>query len=172
MNSDKYRYRNEIFDDEDDEDTQKDKYLTFEIAGEEYGVEVRCVIEVIGMQKITVVPDMPPFVKGVINLRGQVIPIMDVRSRFKLDFKEYDDRTCIVVVDMSNTFVGLVVDIVSDVLDISPENLSPAPKVNRTPGSRFIKGLGKVGDEVKIILDVQKLLYDEEMEKIRDIEEE
>ncbi len=151
--------------DDEDEDTQKDRFLTFKIGDEEYAVEISCVIEVIGMQKITHVPDMPIFVKGVINLRGQVIPITDIRMRFGMESREYDDRTCIVVVNVSDTFVGIVVDTVSDVLDMPEETVSQPPKINQKPGSRYIQGLGKVGDDVKIILDVQKLLYEEKLDQ-------
>ncbi len=152
--------------DDEDEDTQKDRFLTFKIGGEEYAVEISCVIEVIGMQKITHVPDMPEFVKGVINLRGQVIPITDIRMRFGMETRDYDDRTCIVVVNVYDTYVGIVVDTVSDVLDMPEETVSQPPQINQTPGSRYIQGLGKVGEDVKIILDVQKLLYEEKFETI------
>ena len=152
--------------DEDDEDTQKDRYFTFQVGKEEYGIDINCVVEVIGMQKITEVPDMPDFVKGVINLRGQVIPVTDVRLRFHMQPREYDDRTCIVVVNIKDTAIGLVVDLVSDVLKIPEDHVDPPPKVTNKPGSRFIKGMGKVGDDVKILLNVHKLLYDDELEQI------
>ncbi len=151
---------------DDDEDTQKDKYLSFKIREEEYGVEISCVIEVIGMQKITEIPDMPDFIKGVINLRGQVIPVTDVRTRFKLEPKEYTDRTCILVVNVNETHIGLIVDTVSDVLDIPEDDVDPPPTVNAKPGSRFIKGMGKINEDVLIILDVQKILYEDELEQI------
>lgn len=152
--------------DEDDEDTQKDRYFTFQVGEEEYGIGIINVIEVIGMQKITEVPDMPDFVKGVINLRGQVIPVMDVRTRFQMKPREYDDRTCIVVVNIRDTAIGLVVDKVSDVIDIPEDNVDPPPRVSRKPSSRFIRGMGKIDDQVKILLDVQKLLYDDELEQV------
>lgn len=170
MSDERHLWGDDYYDDED-EDTQKDKYLTFRIAGDEYGVEIRCVIEVIGMQKITHVPDLPDFVRGVINLRGQVIPITDVRMRFGLEIRDYDDRTCIVVVNVNNTFVGLVVDTVSDVLDIPEENIEPPPKVSRKSGSHYIQGIGKKDEDVKIILDVQKLLYDEDMNRLSAVEQ-
>ena len=89
---------------DDDEDTQKDKYLTFHLAGEDYGIEIAFVTEIIGIQKITDVPDMPEFIKGVINLRGKVIPVMDVRIKFNLEARDYDERTCIIVVDINISF--------------------------------------------------------------------
>lgn len=160
--------RDEIDDDiyDEEEDTQKDKYLTFHLAGEDYGIEIRHVTEIIGIQRITEVPDMPEFVKGVINLRGKVIPVMDVRIRFKLPFREYDERTCIVVVDINNTTIGLVVDQVREVADIPEDQVEAPPKSGKKTSSRFIQGLGKKDDEVKIILNVDQLLYDEELEKI------
>lgn len=150
----------------DEEDTQKDKYLTFHLAGEDYGIEIAFVTEIIGIQKITEVPDMPQFIKGVINLRGKVIPVMDVRLKFNLDEKEYNERTCIVVVDISDTSIGLVVDEVSEVVDIPETQVEPPPQTGTGTSSRYLKGMGKLDDEVKILLNVDKLLYDEELEKI------
>ncbi|HKL27331.1 MAG TPA: chemotaxis protein CheW, partial [Desulfuromonadales bacterium] len=100
---------------EGDEDTQKGKYLTFHLGKEDFGIEIRHVTEIIGIQKITEVPDMPDFVRGVINLRGQVIPVMDVRTRFRMQHRDYDERTCIVVVNVAEKTVGLVVDKVNEV---------------------------------------------------------
>jgi len=147
--------------DEDDEDTQKDKYLTFTVGEEEYGIEIYFVTEIIGIQKITDVPDMPTFIKGVINLRGKVIPVMDVRSRFKMPERQYDDRTCIIVVNVSSGAVGLVVDTVKEVLSIPPTQIELPPEVAGT-AQQYIKGLGKVGDAVKILLDAEKLVSREE----------
>ncbi|MFC1513125.1 chemotaxis protein CheW [Thermodesulfobacteriota bacterium] len=150
----------------DDEDTMKDKYLTFHLAGEDYGIDIAFVTEIIGIQKITEVPDMPNFVKGVINLRGKVIPVMDVRLRFHLDERDYDERTCIVVVDINTTAVGLVVDQVNEVADIPEADVEPPPRTTKGTSSRYLKGMGKVDDEVRILLNVDKLLYDEELEQI------
>jgi purine-binding chemotaxis protein CheW len=151
-------------DDEEDDDTQKDKYLTFRLDVEDYGLEIRHVKEIISIQKITDVPDLPEFVKGVINLRGQVIPTIDLRLRFGLPFKEYDERTCIIITNMNEIQVGVIVDTVNEVLDVPAETISPPPSVQRGVAHRFILGLGRVGDEVKIILNAQRLLHDEELE--------
>lgn len=151
---------------EEDEDTQKNKFLTFHLAGEDYGIEIAHVTEIIGIQKITEVPDMPDFVKGVINLRGKVIPVMDVRIRFKLAPRDYDDRTCIVVVDIRGTAVGLVVDKVNEVADIPPEQIEPPPMTKHATASRFIQGIGKIGSEVKILLTIDRLLFDDELEQL------
>ncbi len=148
--------------DEDDEDTQKDKFLTFRVGDEDYGIEIRHVTEIIGIQKITAVPDMPEFIKGVINLRGKVIPVLDMRRRFALEDRDYDERTCIVVVNVAEAAVGLVVDTVNEVVDIPEEQIEPAPEINKAGNSAMLQGLGKVGEEVKILLDVSKLLYDHE----------
>ena len=152
--------------DEDDEDTQKDKFLTFQVGTEEFGISIRHVTEIIGLQKITDVPDMPGFIKGVINLRGKVIPVMDVRSRFKLESREYDDRTCIVVVNIKDKSVGLVVDRVSEVADIPESQIEPPAQIGSGTASRYIQGMGKIGEEVKILLDVDRLLYEDELESI------
>jgi purine-binding chemotaxis protein CheW len=143
---------------EQQEDTQEGKFLTFSLGEEEYGIEIRHVTEIIGIQSITDLPDMPDFVKGVINLRGKVIPVVDVRLRFGFAERKYDERTCIVVVNISNMAVGLIVDSVSEVIDIPAQNIEPPPKINKGESSRFIKGLGKVGEEVKILLEIQQLL--------------
>ena len=153
----------ELLDGSDSEDTQKDKYLTFHLAGEDYGIEIQYVIEIIGIQKITEVPDMPAFIRGVINLRGKVIPVMDVRARFSLPDRDYDDRTCIIVVNIDDTEVGLVVDEVSEVADIPDKNVEPPPKTGKGAGGQYIQGMGKINNAVKILLDVHKLLFSEEM---------
>lgn len=145
-----------------DEDSLKDKFLTFRIGAEGYGMDIRHVTEIIGIQKITRIPDMPDYVVGVINLRGTVVPIINVRRRFGLPLKDYDTRTCIIVVNLNETPVGLIVDEISEVITITEDSLEPPPKVSRGPNSRFIQGLGKVNDEARIILDTRKILYDDE----------
>ena len=146
------------------EDTLKGRFLTFRLAEEDYGFEIRYVTEIIGIQKIPDVPDMPGFVKGVINLRGKVIPVMDVRARFSLPEREYDERTCIVVVNVEDKSVGLVVDKVNDVAAIPNDQIEPPP---RAGGScSYLQGIGKIGEEVKILLDIKHLLYEEQIDQI------
>ncbi len=149
-------------DEEENEDTQEDKYLTFVINREDFGIEIRHVTEIIGIQNITEVPDMPGYVKGVINLRGKVIPVMDVRLRFGVSERSYDDRTCIIVINIDEQPVGLIVDRVLEVLDIQKDEIEPPPKIKKGRNNRFIQGMGKVGDQVKILLNANKLLFDEE----------
>lgn len=152
--------------DEEMEDTQEDKYLTFVLNREEYGIEIKHVIEIIGIQNITSVPDMPLYIKGVINLRGKVIPVMDVRMRFSISEQAYNERTCIIVITVNEQLVGLIVDEVSEVLDIPKSSVEPPPKVSRGAGSKFVHGMGKVGDAVKILLNADRLLFEEDLEKI------
>lgn len=156
-----------IMAEEDIEDTQEGKYLTFSMGNEEYGIAIRNVTEIIGIQNITDLPDMPAYVKGVINLRGKVIPVIDVRLRFGLKERDYDERTCIIVVSISEMAVGLIVDCVSEVIDIPAVDIEPSPKVRKGESSKFIDGLGKVNEEVKILLDIQNLLFDSDLEKIK-----
>jgi purine-binding chemotaxis protein CheW len=152
--------------DDEDEDTQKDKFLTFRVGKEDYGLEIYHVTEIIGIQKITEVPDMPDYVKGVINLRGKVIPIMDVRKRFNFEERAYDDRTCIIVVHINDTSLGLVVDTVKEVSDIPEKDIQPPPDIAEGNRQFFIRGLGKVEEEVKILLDAEKLLSKSDLSKV------
>jgi purine-binding chemotaxis protein CheW len=145
---------------DEDEDTQADRYLAFKITTETYAVEIKYVIEIVGIQKITEVPNIKPFIKGIINLRGNIIPVVDVRKRFGLAIIDYNDRTCIIVVSINNTSVGLIVDEVQEVLNIPEEQISQPPQTNKGSQSRFIQGIGKIGDQVKILLNINSLLYD------------
>ena len=161
--SERLDYEDDEF--EDDADSQKDKYITFKLDKEEFGIEIQYVIEIVGLQKITQLPDMPEFIKGVINLRGLVIPILDVRKRFRLEEIPYNDRTCIIVVSIQEAQLGLIVDEVSEVLDIPESQVSEPPKTS-IHKSRYIKGIGKVGNNVKIILNIEKILSEEEMNEV------
>lgn len=147
------------------EDTQKDKFLTFVIARESYGIEISYVTEIIGIQPVIEVPELPEYIRGIINLRGKIIPVMDVRLRFRKSFREYDGRTCIIVVDIEEISVGLIVDSVSEVLSISDQEIVPPPELDKS-GNRYIKGIGKVGNNVKLLLDCNKLLNEEEFENL------
>jgi purine-binding chemotaxis protein CheW len=147
----------------DEDDTMKDKYLTFLLANEVYAASIEYVIEIVGVQHITDVPDMPSFVKGVINLRGQVIPVIDVRLRFGMEPKDYDDRTCIMVTRMKGLSVGLIVDMVEEVRDITEDQVASAPKVATSSSGRFIDGIAHMPNNlVIIIIDINKLLHDNE----------
>ncbi len=141
------------------EDTQEGKFLTFILGDEDYGLAIRFVTEIIGIQKITPVPDLPDYVKGVINLRGKVIPVMDVRLRFEMKHRDYDERTCIVVINAKDTTVGLIVDTVSEVLEIPDSDIEESQHFRKGKGNQFMRGMGKVGEKVKILLDAEALLF-------------
>lgn len=149
-----------------EEDTQKGKYLTFLLDKEVYAIEIKYVTEIIGFQPITEVPELPDYIKGIINLRGKIIPVMDVRLRFKKQPAEYNDRTCIIVIDVQNISVGLIVDNVSEVLSISDDSIVPPPDISRGTENRYIKAIGKVENDVKLILDCNKLLSDKDVENL------
>lgn len=148
----------------EDEDTQKGKYLTFTVGDECYGIEITHVTEIIGIQDITEVPGVPDYVKGIINLRGKIIPVIEVRLRFRKKTIEYDDRTCIIVIDINEISIGLIIDSVSEVLEIEEGNIVPPPSSKTGFQNYYVKGIGKVGDEVKLLLDCEKLIGDESIE--------
>jgi len=153
---------------EQEEDTQKGKFLTFTLGNEFYGIEIMHVTEIIGIQVITEVPELPEYIRGIINLRGKIIPVMDVRLRFKKPFREYNDRTCIIVVDIKDISIGLIVDCVSEVLSIPDGEIVPPPDVSKG-GNKYIKAIGKVGNEVKLLLNCTKLLVGDEISNLKDI---
>lgn len=142
----------------DTEDTMKDKFLTFWIGDEEYGMGIEFVTEIIGVQKITKVPDMPHFIKGVINLRGRIIPVVDVRARFGLPERAYDERTCIVVIHVNNQTTGMIVDQVNEVSNIAQDQIEVAHSGDMGGEQSYIMGIGKTGDSVKILLHVEKFM--------------
>ncbi len=146
------------------EDTQKDKFLTFFVGHEEYAIEIRYVTEIIGgIQTITEVPEMPDYIRGIINLRGKIIPVMDVNVRFRKEPNPYDDRTCIIVIDIDDLSVGLIVDNVAEVLSIAEENIVDPPDTRSGSHNRCIKGIGKVDSTVKLILDCKILLGEDDL---------
>lgn len=155
---------------EQEEDTQKGKFLTFTSGNEAYGLDIKYVTEIIGIQDITEVPELPEYIRGIINLRGKIIPVMDVRLRFKKPFREYNDRTCIIVVEIKDISVGLIVDAVSEVLSIQDKDIVAPPDLNKNYSNRYIKGIGKVGKEVKLLLNCSKLLNDNEAECLGNIQ--
>jgi purine-binding chemotaxis protein CheW len=147
----------------EEEDTQHGRYLTFALGGEAYGLEIGNVTEIVPIQPITPIPEAPEYVKGIINLRGRIIPVIDVRKRFGRPSAEYDDRTCIVVVDIKGVSVGLIVDCVSEVITIDDANIVPPPDYRSGVQTRYIKAIGKVGTDVKLLLDCEKLFRDGEL---------
>jgi purine-binding chemotaxis protein CheW len=150
------------------------KYLTFGLADEEFGLEILKVREIIGMMDITAVPLAPPFIKGILNLRGRVIPVMDLRSRFGMPGCERTAATCIIVVYVGSTGlaaggqfeVGIIVDRVSEVMDIAASDIEETPSFGVAVDTRFILGIGKTGGKVTILLDIDKTLTDQDIESL------
>ncbi len=143
------------------------KYLTFNLADEEYGIGILKVKEIIGMAPITAVPQTPDFVKGVINLRGKVIPVVDLRRRFGMEEIAYTERTCIIVVEIDGQagtiMMGIVVDSVSEVLSIKGEDIEAAPSFGTDLDTRYILGMAKMEGGVKLLLDIDRVLNADEV---------
>jgi purine-binding chemotaxis protein CheW len=154
----------------DDLKTREGKYLTFSLAGEEYGIGILKVKEIIGLMPVTSVPQAPHFVKGVINLRGKVIPVTDLRLRFGLEESEYTERTCIIVVEIQSSKgriqTGIVVDSVSEVLNIRAEEIEDTPSFGTSLETDYILGMAKVEGRVKILLDIDRILNPEELDSL------
>lgn len=140
---------------------QAGKYLTFALGHEEYGLEILEVREIIKLMDITAVPKVPGYVKGIINLRGKVISVIDLRLKFGMPQAEYTKETCIIVLNVANTLMGILVDHVCEVLDIIQDNIEPAPSFDSTNQADFITGMGKVSNKVLILLDIDKVLTED-----------
>lgn len=147
----------------DERDEQKGKYMTFKSGIEYFGLKIQYVNEIIQFQAITGIPETEDYIKGIINLRGKIIPVIDVRIRFNQEPLEYNDRTCIIVISVKDTVVGLIVESIAEVVEIKEENILPPPTIGRMNKAqqKYIYGIGKVGDSVKLLLDPDKLLNDE-----------
>jgi len=149
------------------------KYLTFTLADEEYGIGILKIKEIIGMMPITSVPQTPDFVKGVINLRGKVIPVVDLRLRFGMASIDYNERTCIIVVEImgesGTVMIGIVVDAVSEVLNIKGDDIEDTPTFGARLNTDYILGMAKMGGGVKILLDIDKVLNAEEICEVQDL---
>lgn len=147
--------------------TQQDKYVTFKAGNEYYALKIEYVNEIIVFQEITEIPESEDFIKGLINLRGKIIPVIDVRIRFKQEPIEYNDRTCIIVINVKDMLVGLIVEKVAEVVEIKQEDILPPPSATigheEKTQNKYVYGIGKVGEEVKLLLDPDKLLKDEEV---------
>lgn len=148
------------------EDTLQGRFLTFIVGKETYGIAIRFVTEIVGLQTITEMPEMPEYIKGIINLRGKIIPVMDVRLRFSKQARDYDDRTCVVVIDFDGISIGLIVDSVSEVMSIPAEDISELPGSGAGHGNRYIRQIGKIGSGVILLIDCEKLLSSDELEQL------
>lgn len=151
------------------------KYLTFVLGDENYGIPILKVKEIIGMMEITKVPRTPDFIQGVINLRGKIVPIIDLRLKFKLEKMEYNERTCVIVVEVKvndvTKFMGIAVDSVSEVVTITKDNIEPPPEFQTDIEEAFLEGMGKVKDKVIMLLNIEKVLSKKEFSIIKDIKE-
>ena len=146
-------------------DEQKGKYMTFKSGTEYFGLEIRYVNTIIQLQSVTKIPETEDYIKGLINLRGKVIPVIDVRLRFKQPELDYNDRTCIIVINVKSMMVGLIVEQIAEVVEIADDNILPPPTIGRGDKghNKYVYGIGKVGDTVKLLLDPDKLLNDEDL---------
>ncbi len=149
------------------------KYLSFSMAEEEYGIGILKVKEIIGMMNITVIPKTPEYVKGVINLRGKVIPVIDLRLKFDMPSVEFTERTCIIVVEVDSAggtlMIGIVVDSVSEVLNVRAENVEPPPEFGDSVDTGYILGMAKMDSGVKILLDISKVLGEDEIAGLEEV---
>jgi len=153
-----------------DVEEREGKYLTFILNKETYGIKILKIKEIIGMMPITSVPRTPDFVKGVINLRGQVIPVIDLRLRFLMEEIQYNDRTCIIVLEVSgqagNAVIGIVVDSVSEVLNVKAEEIEDTPRFGTKLNTECILGMAKIDGGVKILLDIDRILSHQEIAEL------
>ena len=156
----------EVAEELDQDDEQQGLYLTFELDNEYYGLWIGYVTEIIGILPFSEVPELPAYVRGIFNLRGRIIPLMDLRLRFQKKFVEYDERSCVIVIDVAANTVGLIVDSVSEVIAFSEADIIEQPMLSSGVSNQFIKSIGKVGNEVKLLLDCDKLLSNQEIEII------
>ena len=149
-----------------DTDEMKGKYLTFWTDKQLFGVPISDVVQIIGIQEITPIPDSPSYAKGIINLRGSIIPVIDVRVRFgKLETK-YSERTCIIVTKIEENFIGFIVDSVDEVTTISDDNISPPPRISKDRTNAYLTGIGKVQSKVVLLLDTSRILNETEIEEV------
>lgn len=146
----------------------KSKYMTFKSGNEYFGLKIQYVNEIIQIQSITKVPETEDYIKGLINLRGKIIPVIDVRLRFGQEAFEYNDRTCIIVIQVNEMMVGLIVEKIADVVEIKDSDILPPPTISRSEhaGRKYVYGIGKVANTVKLLLDPEKLLKDTDMTAI------
>lgn len=139
------------------------KYLTFYTDNQLFGVPIADVVQIVGMQDITEIPEFPSFAKGIINLRGSIIPVIDIRLRFNKAEKEYDERTCIIVTLINDVMIGFIVDAVDAVTDIENENICPPPHVSGTESSLYLTGIAKHEGRVVLLMDTAKILSTEDI---------
>lgn len=150
----------------DEKSELEKKYLTFWTDNELFGIPIKDVVQIISMQDITALPDFPAYAKGVINLRGEIVPVIDMRIRFGKPEIEYNESTCIIVTNIDDTYMGFIVDTVDEVTDIDDDKISPPPKVSKDITNRYLTGIGQTGDKVILLVDTAKILTENEFEMV------
>ena len=150
--------------DEELEDVRQGEYMTFQVGTDFFGIELKYVNEIIQMQPIAPIPEVEHYIKGLVNLRGKIIPVIDVADRFGLEKFEYNDRTCIIVITVKDTVVGLIVEKIAEVVEITEDNIIDSPTLGNEDKcqNKYVYGIGKVGDSVKLLLDPEKLIKDDD----------
>ena len=148
-----------------EEDSQKGMFMTFQTGKEFFGISISYVNEIIAMQPIAAIPEVDDYIKGLINLRGKIIPVIDVRVRFKMEPCEYTDRTCIIVIDVKSTMIGLIVERLADVDTIAEDSIVPPPSLGRKEHehNKYVYGLARTGDTVTLLLDPEKLIKQDDI---------
>ena len=154
--------------------TQHNKYVTFKSGNEYFALKIEYVNEIIVFQEITEIPESEDYIKGLINLRGKIIPVIDVRVRFKQPPLEYNDRTCIIVISVKDMVVGLIVEKIAEVVEITEDNILDSPSLGNVDKNqnRYVYAIGKVGESVKLLLDPEKLIKDEDWSVLEQMTEE
>ncbi len=148
------------------------KFLSFKLQDETYAVSIEPIEDVIGIKKFTNIPQTASFVRGVINLRGKVIPIVDLRDKFELETREYDKKTCIIIVQLEDILSGFVVDRIREVVELTDEEISPTPPMSSTVKTQYITGMARTSnDQVVILLDIEKIMTSKEMEELKEANE-
>ncbi len=154
-------------------DVEKEQFMTFGCSGETYGISIKYVNEIIGLQQITSIPESEDYIMGLINLRGKIIPVIDVRVRFGKEPLEYNDRTCVIVIDVKSTLIGLIVDKIEEVASFSEDEITPPPSVSNLEAQsrKYVFGIGRSDGGVKLLLDPEKLISDDVEEEEYEDEE-
>ena len=159
--------KNEALDENSGENQDKHMFMTFQCGKESFGIEIKYVEEIIQYQSITTIPEVEDYIKGLINLRGKIIPVIDVRMRFGQEPLEYNERTCIIVINVNGVVVGLIIESIAMVVTIENDNILPPPTLSHGPEpNKYVYGIGKTGDSVKLLLDPEKLVCNIEVDEM------
>lgn len=158
---------------QEDDSARQNMFMTFKCGKESFGIEIKYVEEIIQFQAITPVPEVESYIKGLINLRGKIVPVIDVRMRFGQEPLPYTDRTCIIVITVKNVTVGLIIESIAKVVTIDSGNILPPPTLSHgAEQNKYVYGIGKIGDEVKLLLNPEKLICEVDMEELLASDEE